>query len=586
MTAGRAGAETPMLAVFRGVLGPLILMSCVINVLSLTGSLYMLQIYDRVLTSQNLATLIGLSILAGGLFVIQGVLEVIRARIMRRVGDRVERSLMPAAHEAAARLPLRGVAGPEAVQPIRDVERMRAFLVGQGPTAIFDLPWLPIYVVFAAALHPILGLTTVAGILVLVLLASISEHVMRDRNAALVKLAARRLAIAEESTRNAEAAAAMGFATRLRDRFLARGDELLDASAAANDTGAALTSLSRVFRVMLQSIIIGIGAWLAIRGMLTSGAMIAASIVAARALAPAELAIANWRPFAEAREARRRLAELGIGSPAQEPAVTALPAPGRSLRVENLSVVLPSGLRVVDSVSFELAAGQGLGIIGPSAAGKSSLARALLGIWPATTGAVRIDGATLKQWEGSNLGRHLGYMPQDVQLFDGTIAENIARFETEPDSAAILAAAKAAHVHDMILRLPKGYDTPIGLGGAHLSAGQRQRIALARALYRDPFLVVLDEPSSNLDGEGDAALMAAIRDIRRRGAIVVIIAHRPGTLAAVDQVAIMTRGKLTDIGPRNEILRKVVRPSPPTSPAAAEAAPSVTLLARGPERSK
>lgn len=547
---------------FKGVLVALILMSCVVNVLSLTGSFYMLQVYDRVLTSHNINTLVALSVLAVILFGFQAVLEVIRAQVMRRVSDRIDRKLMPEAHDAALKLPLRGTSRSEAMQPLRDVESIRTFLAGQGPIAIFDLPWIPIYLLFVVMLHPIFGLVTVIGLFVLIALTWSTETVTRDLNQKVVGATIRRQGIADENARNAEVLEAMGFAERARARLLDASEALLSISARANDVGSSMASLSRVFRMVLQSAMLGIGAYLTIRGSVTGGAMIASSIASSRALAPIELAIANWKSLSQARQARERLARLPALLAAQGERLT-LPPPKSMLRLDNVAVVAPGTQRVlIDGVSFELKAGECLGIIGSSAAGKSTLVRAITGIWPLRSGSVRIDGATLDQWGSSNLGRYIGYVPQDIQLFDGTVTENISRFEENPDSEAVIRAAKAADIHEMILRLPRGYEARLGADGAHLSAGQRQRLALARALYRDPFLVVLDEPNSNLDTDGEAALIKAVHAVRERGGIVIMVAHRSNALAAVDHVAVMTAGKIAAFGPRNEILRRFMRGSP------------------------
>lgn len=594
--------ETTFHSAYRGVLIALVAMSFVVNILALTGSIYMMQVYDRVLSSHSMTTLVALSVLAASLYVFQMLLEVIRARVMRRVGDRMDARLMPLAQQTAMRLPLGGVSGVNALQPVRDVDTIRGYLSGQGPIAFFDLPWIPIYLIFAAALHPILGLMTLGGVVILIALTLISERVMRDRSAKVLQMSLRRQAMADENARNAEAAQVMGFADRARDRFLRQSDEMLQVSAKASDAGNALASLSRVFRMMLQSAMLGMGAYLTIKGEVTGGAIIAGSIVSSRALAPVELAISNWRGFSEARRARSRLAEL-FDRVLRDTDLTELPAPKATLRLENLTVLAPgSRSRVLEGVSFELLAGQGLGIIGPSGAGKSTLARAIIGAWPAAGGSVRIDGATLDQWGREALGRHIGYVPQDVQLFDGTVAENICRFESEPDADAIIKAATAANVHQLILRLPQGYDTRIGSDGSVLSAGQRQRVALARALYRDPFLVVLDEPNSNLDAEGEAALIEAIQAVRARGGVVIMIAHRSNALAAVDQVAIVNGGRLTAFGPRDEVLRKVLRgasggapgrahppgptPPQPSSATASGGAGPVTLFLRNQDGSQ
>ncbi|MFM9940870.1 MAG: type I secretion system permease/ATPase [Hyphomicrobiaceae bacterium] len=547
---------------FKGVLVALIVMSCVVNILSLTGSFYMLQVYDRVLTSHNLNTLVALSILAFVLFAFQAILEVIRAQVMRRVSDRIDRKLMPDAHDAALKLPLRGTSRSEAMQPLRDVESVRSFLAGQGPIAIFDLPWIPVYLLFVLLLHPVFALVTVVGLIVLVILTWSTETVTRELNQKVVASTIRRQGIADENSRNAEVLESMGFADRARARLLAASEELLRISAKANDVGSSMASLSRVFRMVLQSAMLGIGAYLTIKGQVTGGAMIAASIASSRALAPIELAIANWRGLSQARQARDRLARLPamLGESAER---LTLPPPKSILRLDNVSVVAPGTQRVlIEGITFEIKAGECLGIIGSSAAGKSTLVRAIAGIWGLRSGSVRIDGATIEQWGSSNLGRHVGYVPQDIQLFDGSITENIARFEENPDSEAVIRAAKAAEIHDMILKIPRGYEARLGSDGAHLSAGQRQRLALARALYRDPFLIILDEPNSNLDTDGEAALIKAVHAVRDRGGIVVMVAHRSNALAAVDQVAVMAHGKIAAFGPRNEILRRFMRGTP------------------------
>lgn len=547
---------------FKGVLGALLAMSFVVNVLALTGSMYMLQVYDRVLTSHNVSTLVALSVLAVILFGFQAGIEVIRAQVMRRVSDRVDRSLMPVAQDAGLKMPLRGMSRADAIQPMRDVDAIRAFLSGQGPIAIFDLPWIPIYLEFVVALHPIFGLVTLIGLAVLMVLTWSTETVTRDLNNRVVAASIRRQAIADENVRNTEVLEAMGFAERARARLLRFAEELLAASARANDVGSSMASVSRVFRAMLQSSILGIGAYLTIKGQVTGGAMIAASIASSRALAPIEMAIANWRALAAARQARDRLAKI-VGLADAAPERLPLPPPKSVLRLDNVAVVAPGTQRVlIEGITLELKAGECLGVIGNSAAGKSTLGRVITGIWQPRSGSVRIDGASIDQWGSSNLGRHVGYLPQDIQLFDGTITENIARFDADPDPAAVIHAAQAADIHELILKIPRGYEARLGADGTHLSAGQRQRLALARALYRDPFLLVLDEPNSNLDADGEAALIKAVHAVRARGGIVVLIAHRSNALAATDRIVVLSAGRIVALGPRNEILQKVMRGGP------------------------
>jgi ATP-binding cassette subfamily C protein len=521
----------------------------------------MLQIYDRVLTSHSVPTLVVLSLLAIGLYLSQGVLDVIRGHILALVASRIEERQAPDAHDALLRLPLFGASTTDATLPIRDIEVVRSFVSSQGPIAIFDLPWMPVYLAFVYFLHPWLGLLATGGVIVLVVISLLADRLTRDLSARSARAQIERSAIADANARNAEVLKAMGMGVRAAQRFHASNGIYLKLQARLSEVGSALSGISRVLRMILQSAVLGLGAYLTIRGQVTAGAIIAASIAAARALAPIDLAIAHWKGLVAARQSFSRLkATLAalpeLISPLQ------LPAPSRTVAAESIVVPVPGTQRLIlNGVNFELKAGQGLGVIGPSAAGKSTLARAVTGVWPLLRGAVRIDGAALDRWGAEELGRHIGYLPQSIELFSGTIAENISRFEDAPQSGAIIAAAQAAGVHEMILRLPEGYETSLGAGGAALSAGQRQRIALARALYGAPFLLVLDEPNSNLDSEGEAALASAILGVRRRGGIVIVIAHRPSALSAVDLVAMMVNGQITALGAKDEILRKVLQQS-------------------------
>ena len=553
--------------VLRPIVVTLIVVSGVVNVLALTGSFYMLQIYDRILTSHSVPTLLALSLLAAILFVFQGGLEVLRGQVLVRMASRIDRALTPLAHGAVMRM--RSVAGAQgnATQPIRDVDSIRSYLSGQGPLAILDMPWMPLYIAFVFILHPVLGWITVFGALFLIAVTLLTEKLIRAPGETAMAMSKQRWAIAEASDRNAEVLQAMGFGNRFSRRLEAVNAEHIAANERLSDLVGGLSSASKIFRLMLQSALLGIGAYLTIKGEMTAGAIIACSIAASRALAPIEVAIGNWRGFVAARKAADRL-DAVLGTLPEKAAPLRLPAPKRSLKVENLSVAAPGTQTVLlGGVSFELAAGTVLAVIGPSAAGKSTLARALTGVWPLSRGAVRLDGAALPSWSGEELGRHVGYLPQDVQLFDGSITENIARFEEQPDSQRVVAASAAAGVHEMVLRLPNGYETRIGEGGSVLSAGQRQRIALARALYGEPFLLVLDEPNSNLDADGEKALVNAMTRVKARGGIVIVIAHRPTVLTAADKVAVIGGGQLTAVGPKDEVLRKVLR-QPVSVPAA------------------
>jgi PrtD family type I secretion system ABC transporter len=547
------------------------IISGTVNLLALTGAFYMLQVYDRVLLSRSIPTLVALSVLALGLYIFQGALEIARSQLLIRIGSRVDRHLMSAAHEAAMRLPLLGRQGIEAQQPVRDIDTIRGFLSGQGPVAILDLPWMPLYVVFVFLLHPLLGGITLAGAGVLVAITLWTEILAREPTRALVKAASHRLSLVEAATRNAEVLRAMGFGHRALHRFAISSAEHLAAQEKLSDLTGGFAAVSRVIRLTLQSTLLGLGAYLTIKGEMSAGSIIACSIAASRAYAPIEIAIANWKGFIAARQGAERLSTV-FDKVESHQAPLELPPPVDSLRVENINVAIPGTQRiVVKSVSFEVKAGQALALLGQSAAGKSSLARGIVGVWSLGRGAVRLDGAAMDRWSVEQLGSHIGYLPQDVELFDGTIKENICRFDDEASSKSVIAAAREAGVHEMILRLPDGYETQLGERGMALSAGQRQRVALARALYGSPFLVVLDEPNSNLDAEGETALAKAIKGVRDRRGIVIVIAHRPGVLAAVDLVGIMDRGQLRAFGARDEVLQAAVNPK--RSGVAQEAAP-------------
>ena len=537
------------------------LMSAAVNVLYLTGSFFMLEVYDRVIPSRSVPTLVGLGILALTLYAFQGLLDFLRGRVLSRIGMAIDEALSPRVFDVLVRLPLKTARGGDGLQPLRDLDSLRSFLSGGGPTALTDLPWMPFYLAICFLFHPLIGVVALCGALLLVSLTMLTEIFTRTPTVDTVRHAIARNGLAESGRRNAEVMAAMGMAGRIGTMWGEANRNYMASQQQASDVAGTFGSLSKVLRMALQSGVLATGAYLVINGLASSGVIIASSILTARALAPAELAIANWKGFVGARQSWRRLADLLARLPAQaEP--LALPAPTRSVTVESVTVVPPGVQRVVVAdAALALQAGQGLGVIGPSASGKSSLTRAIVGVWTPVRGKVRIDGAALDQWSPELLGRHIGYLPQEVELFSGTVGENIARFDPGIDAAAVIAAAKAAGVHDLILRLPEGYETALGDAGTNLSAGQRQRVGLARALYRDPFLVVLDEPNANLDAEGEAALTQAMLGVRARGGIVIVVAHRPSALAAVDMVLMMAEGRVQAFGPKDEVLKRVLRPA-------------------------
>ncbi len=550
----------------RGAFVGIGIMSAVINVLYLTGSFFMLEVYDRVVPSRSVPTLVGLVILAAYLYAAQGVLDMIRSRILVRIGTSLDESLGARVFDTVARLPLKAGHRNDGMLPIRDLDSIRSFLSGLGPVAMFDLPWMPFYIAICFVFHPLIGVTALGGAVILTVVTLFTEYLTRKSIREATGLAITRNALADTSRRNAEALIAMGMLGRVARRWHQANQKYLESQRRVSDVAGGLGSMSKVFRMMLQSAVLAVGGYLVINQEATAGIIIAGSILAARALAPVDLAIANWKGFVAARDGWKRLAELLNVMPAEAPHM-ALQAPARNITVENAAVVAPGTQKVVaQDVHFTLERGSGLGIIGPSGSGKSSVARMLVGVWTTVRGKVRLDGAALDQWSSESLGQHIGYLPQDVELMAGTVAQNIARFEPEPDANAVIAAARAAGVHELITSLSEGYETQIGERGTALSAGQAQRIALARALYRDPFLVVLDEPNSNLDSEGDEALTKAVLSVRARGGIIIVIAHRPSAIAGVDLLLVMRDGRQQAVGPKDQILAKLVKPAGAAAP--------------------
>lgn len=530
-------------------------LSGIINILALTGAFYMLQIYDRALTSGSIPTLIWLSVIAVGLYLFQGLFDILRSQMLVRFGSNVDRQIAPLVHRVVIDMPRFGYSSAEASERGRDVDTVRSFLSGAGPVALFDLPWIPVYLVFVWLLHPMLGMLTLGGALFLACLTIAAELLSRRHAKEMTRAAIQRNNISDNHVRNGDILYSMGMTDRAIDRFESANRRHLDTQTATSDIAGTFAGISKVLRMMLQSATLGLGAYLTIQGEMSAGAIIASSIVTGRALAPVDQAIAQWKGVISARRSWSRIKDTlaVLDRPSTQ---FDLPTPSEGLVVEGVTTVAPTtGTVLLSEVSFELTAGQALALIGPSGGGKTTLARSLLGIWPLLRGSVRVDGADLKQWPTSFFTQNVGYLPQEVALLDGTVADNIARFDPDADSKMIFRAARAAGIHDLIVRLPNGYQTQIGPSGQSLSAGQRQRVALARALYGDPFLVVLDEPNSNLDAEGEEALMKAIVKVRERGGIVVIVAHRPSVLQAVDMVGVVQGGKLVSFGPKEEIIK-------------------------------
>ncbi|MGD9670831.1 MAG: type I secretion system permease/ATPase [Hyphomicrobiaceae bacterium] len=537
------------------------LFSAFLNILALTGALFMLQIYDRVLPSGSVPTLVALSLLAAILFAFYGLLDFVRGRVLVRLGAWFDAAISPKVYRAIVRLPMSRIPDSSKIEPLRDLDAVRSFLSGPAPAALFDLPWVPLYLGVIYLFHPLLALLALAGMLVLFCVMLATELLTRSATAAVNACATARQRLSETSRRNAEALTALGMVSHFALRWDAANDLYMASQQRVSDLAGGLGSLARALRMLLQSAVLGWGAYLVICQEASAGLIIAASILTGRALAPLDLAIPNWRSWTAARQAWKRLAKLLQVLP--DPAsVMPLKSPHQQLAVERVSAMPPGSTRlVIKDACFTVQKGQALGIIGASASGKSSLARLLVGAWTPAAGKVRLDGAALDQWSPQALGRHIGYLPQTVELLPGTVAENIARFQPDADPEDISRAADAAGVHELIVNLPEGYQTAIGEQGAGLSAGQQQRIALARALYDDPFLVVLDEPNSNLDAEGEAALTQAIIGVRDRGGIAVVIAHHPSALASVDTVLVLGQGRIKDFGPKDRILSRVLRPA-------------------------
>jgi len=542
------------------------LFSGVINLLMLSGSLYMLQVYDRVIPSRNITTLFGLSLMVLLAYVMQGYLDALRARMLCRVATLFDVGLQDSIHHALVTLPLRGAKPMQMQQPLRDLDQVRAFMSSMGPTAFLDMPWIPIFLLAMFMFHPAIGMTAVLGTAAIVTMTLVTDRMSRSAAKATMDSSAQRQVLADTTQRNAEVIRALGMVDRFGALWARVNERYLRENIRVTDVHANLGSGAKVLRYVLQSGMLGIGAYLVVADKASGGIMIASSIMMGRALAPVEVALGSWKQLVAARQSIARLREVckATAKPAAPP--VALPRPCRELSVQELSVAAPGTDKpIVQNISFKLKAGMGLALLGASASGKTSLSKALVGIWPAQHGVVRLDGAAIDQWRNEDLGRHVGYLPQDVALFDGTVAENICRFDPGATSDAILKAAQIAGVHDIILRLPDGYSTRIGQLGMSLSAGQRQRVGLARAVFGDPFLVVLDEPNANLDAEGENALAQAIQTLRRTGSIVIVISHRPNALATLNMAIVLYEGKSIAFGTSQEVFARV-RGSSPAAP--------------------
>jgi PrtD family type I secretion system ABC transporter len=536
--------------------------SLVLNLTLLAPALYMMQVFDRVFASGSLQTLIMLAAITLLFLTLGYFLDTVRARALAWAGRSLDRKLSSAAirnsleHAAAGR-------GSADTDALRDIAQLRSFLSGSGVLALFDAPWLPVYLLLITLMHPLLGLTGVIGAFALIAVGILTDFLTREHAEDAVRRARASTRLAEKFARNAEVVLGMGMTKTALERWNAQQEELLDTQGHHVHTSSALAALGRSLRQVLQVAMLAVGAWLVIEMKASPGVMIAATILLARALQPIEHLISGWRGLMNARSAWRRLGERTVGATAA-PSVS-LPAPAGRFEVERVAYGFSSSRpALIKNLSFSIAPGESLGVIGASASGKTTLIRLLLGLWRPQAGVVRLDGADISRWDRDELGAHVGYVPQDVELFAGTIGENISRLRGDERvaSEAIVRAAHVAHAHEMILQLPDGYDTQIGDGGAVLSGGQRQRIALARALYGEPRLVVLDEPNANLDLAGEAALRAALDQLKQRGVTVIMVTHNHALMAALDKLLVLKNGMLEMFGPSAAVLARLHASAP------------------------
>jgi ATP-binding cassette subfamily C protein len=552
------GADAQLKETIRSVRGPMIgvsVISCIGNVLMLTGPMFMMLVYNKVLTSKSMPTLIALSLLALLLYVFYGLLEGLRGKVMARVGIAFDHRLAPMLFNATLRLPLQF--GPHAREhdPLQDLAAIRNYLMGPGPAALLDLPWIPLYFGILFLVHPILALGAAGGALFLVILSMVNQLLTKDTMSAAQRQHFSTLTLLVDAKRNTEAAAAMSMGDDLCKRWGAGYVGAISQSRDLADQASVFGAISKTARLVLQSGMLALGAFLVIEGDMSPGAMVASSIILARALAPIDAVIGHWRGTSMALNAYKRLRTLMSRLPRTSDRQHSMPRPSHRLSVRDIAIVPPGyPLATVQGVSFEIEAGDALGIIGPSGCGKSTLVRALVGAWPTARGEVRFDDALISQYSAETLADCIGHLPQSIELFDGTIAENIARFRKCASTEQVVEAARLAGVHEMILSFPRGYDTPVGEGGMVLSGGQRQRIGLARAVFGNPFLVVLDEPNSNLDPLGEQSLNEAIQRMRQKGHIVVIVAHRPSAIFAANKILSLRHGRAEMFGPKKQVL--------------------------------
>ena len=544
---------------YRSLFWVIALFSGVINLLTVVPAIYMMQVFDRVMASRNEMTLLLLTLLALGLFLLSSLVEWIRGQVMIKMSVGIDLDLGERLFGVAFQKSLKEHNANPA-QVLSDLNMLRQFLTGSALIALLDLPWMPIFLIVTGLLHPWLGLFTLLGALILFCLAIWNEHATRKGLDEANQISVHSSKYVNSTLQNAEVIQAMGMLGNLQKRWAGMQQRLIGAQTSASDQAARISTITRLVRTAWQSLAMGVAMLLILEGQITGGVMMAAGFLISKAMLPAEQAISSWKQLDNAKASYRRLCQLLEEFPRKVERMS-LPAPTGAIRIERLVVTPPGSKRpAANGIDIALHKGEVLAVIGPSASGKSSLARAIVGVWPPSYGSVRLDGAEIGQWPSEDLGPHIGYLPQDIELFDGTVAENISRFG-EADSTKIIEAATLAGIHEMVLRFPQGYDTPLGPGGLGLSGGQKQRIALARALYGKPALVVLDEPNSNLDDAGESALVAAIDALRKHGSTVILVTHRPSVLAVVDKLLVLQDGTQKMFGPRDQVLKALLPPN-------------------------
>lgn len=548
---------------YRNLFWVIALFSGVINLLTVVPALYMMQVFDRVMASRNETTLLLLTVLALGLFLLSALVEWVRGQVMIKMSVGIDLDLGERLFGVAFQKSLKEHNANPA-QVLSDLNALRQFLTGSALIALLDLPWMPIFLIVTGMLHPWLGLFTLLGALILFALALWNEQATRKGMDEANQISVNSAKYVNSTLQNAEVIQAMGMLRNLQQRWSAMQHRLIGAQTTASDKAAKISTITRLVRTAWQSLAMGLAMLLILDGQISGGVMMAAGFLISKAMLPAEQAIGSWRQLDGAKASYRRLCQLLEEFPRQAERMS-LPTPTGAIRIERLMVTPPGSKRpAVNGIDLALNKAEVLAVIGPSASGKSTLARAMVGVWPASHGSVRLDGAEINQWDSEALGPHLGYLPQDIELFDGTVAENIARFG-EVDSDQVIEAATLAGIHQMVLRFPQGYDTQLGPGGLGLSGGQKQRIGLARALYGKPALIVLDEPNSNLDDAGESALVAAIDALRKHGSTVVLVTHRPSVLAVVDKLLVLQEGTQKMFGPRDQVLKALLPPSATSS---------------------